>query len=668
MGFVSKKKMLQEINITNFAIIDRLSLRLNPGFNALTGETGAGKSIIIDAMGAMLGEKIGPEFIRHGAERARVEGFFEVKLNLSDERFVRLLDLLQEYELFDDTGRPAPSETNPDPSLTLSLSRELNQTGRTVCRVNGSTVKQDVLREIGQALIDIHGQTEHISLMRVNEHLELLDQYAGIMSQRNKMAELVGQMRAIRKEINSLQRDERELNRRTDLLRFQVDEIDQAGLEAGEEEGLTKERQLQNSAEKLSGLAERIYRVLYQGYSEEESGAGYSAGRAALGGRKGGGSRAAGEVGGRAVQEALSEVEGLLEELARFDAEFAKDAETIREVSYRLEDVSHGVREFRDRVEHDPKRLEEIEERLNLIRTLKRKYGATIADILKFRKESADELSKIEHSGERLLELHAQEAKLLDKIGLLAGKLSEERRKAGEKLAGEVEKALQDLKLLRARFVVNITQTESEDGAPVKNGEGEIHRYNFDGRGIDRVEFYVSLNPGEPPKPLQKVASGGETSRLMLALKSILAAADAIPTLIFDEIDVGVGGRSGQVVGEKLWQLTNSADHQVICITHLPQIAAFGDAHYNIIKQVRDERTVSNVVQLNENERIDELAMMIGGLPVTDVKRSNAIEMLREIGDWKVKAKAEGQKAKAENREREMVSSVQQSQLQFQAG
>jgi DNA repair protein RecN (Recombination protein N) len=656
--------MLVELNISNFAIIDRLSLRFNPGFNALTGETGAGKSIIIDAMGAMLGEKIGVEFVRHGADRARVEGFFEVKLNLNDERFVRLLDALEKHELFDEAGRPTPTpENNSKPILNLVLCRELNNTGRTVCRVNGSTVKQDVLREVGQALVDIHGQTEHISLLRVNEHLELLDEYAGVMSQRSKLAEMVGTLRNIRKEIVSLQKDERELVRRTELLRFQVEEIDQAGLQPGEEEELLKERQLQNSAEKLSTIAERAYRVLYQGYDEEEGG--YSAGGSGRGGK---GGRAGSGGSGRSIQEALTEVDGLLTELTRYDQEFAKHSETVQEVTYRLEDVAHAVREFRDRVEHDPKRLEEIEERLELIRSLKRKYGSTIPEILKFRKEAAEELDKIEHSTERLAELQGQESKLLDKIGTLAGKLSEARKKAGAKLAAEVEGALQDLKLMRARFVVNVTQSEAADGAPIKDAGGETRRYAFDGRGVDRVEFFVSLNPGEPPKPLQKVASGGETSRLMLALKSILAAADAIPTLIFDEVDVGVGGRSGQVVGEKLWQLTNTAEHQVICITHLPQIAAFGDSHYHIVKQVKEERTSTSVNELSEDQRIEELAAMIGGLPVTETKRLNAIEMLRDIRQWKDRAREA--KLAATNHSSNgngHNASLSQTQLQFQA-
>lgn len=629
--------MLVELNITNFAIIDQLSLRFNPGFNALTGETGAGKSIIIDAMSAMLGEKTGVEFIRHGTDRARVEGSFEVRLNLSDERMSRLLEMLQANELLE-PDEPLSADA---PVLSLTLTRELNSTGRSTCRINGSPVKTEVLREIGQALVDIHGQTEHISLLRVSEHLELLDQSAGLINKRQKLGELVGQLRAIRKERQSLQKDERELVRRTELLRFQVGEIEAAALQPGEEEELAKERQLQNASEKIKSLADQTYRILYQGFDEDAAEGGYFGNGFAAGGRSRGGGRAMAVAGtGRSVQESLSEVEGLLQELVRYDNEFARHNEAVQEARYRLEEVSHAVRDFRDRVEHDPNRLEEVEERLELIRTLKRKYGSSIAEILEFYKSAVAELNSIEHSSERLAELEQQETKLLGKIGQIASELSVERRQAADKLAAEVEQALQDLRLLRAHFEVRITQNEDHHGAPVRGENGEVRRLAFDGKGVDRVEFYVSLNPGEPPKPLQKVASGGETSRLMLALKSILAGADAVPTLIFDEVDVGVGGRSGQVVGEKLWQLTNRGSHQVICITHLPQIAAFGDAHFNIVKKVEAARTTTGVVQLDETQRLDELAAMLGGLPITDTMRTSAREMLHEIENWKNAARS----------------------------
>lgn len=632
--------MLLELNISNFAIIERLSLRLNAGFNALTGETGAGKSIIIDAMGAMLGEKIGSEFVRHGTDRARVEGFFEVRLDFEDERFRRLLELLESNELVDPEDRPTPQQ----PLLRLTLGREITSSGRTVCRINGSAVKTDLLRDVGQALVDIHGQTEHISLLRVGEHLELLDQYANLSGQRRKLAELVGQLRAVRKEKHSLQKDERELVRRTELLKFQVSEIEAAALQPGEEEELQKERQLQNATEKLTGIADRAYRVLYQGYDEEggEGGYGMSAGRGRATGRMG----AAGGGSGRSVIESLSEVEGLLLDLVNYEPAFKQHNDAVMEARYRLEDVSQAVRDFRDRVEFDPARLEEVEERLDLIRALKRKYGSSIEEILEFYKTSAAELNSIEHSGERVQELTQQEGKLLREIGHLAAEVSAERQKAGKLLATEVEQALRDLRLLKARFEVHITQTDDPHGAPIKNSDGEVRRLAFDGKGFDRVEFLVSLNPGEPPKPLQKVASGGETSRLMLALKSILAAADAIPTLIFDEVDVGVGGRSGQVVGEKLWQLTNQGEHQVICITHLPQIAAFGDGHYNIVKRVEGERTATSVHRLTDPERIEELAAMLGGVPVTEINRLSAKEMLQEISAWKKTAQEARQAGK----------------------
>jgi DNA repair protein RecN (Recombination protein N) len=607
--------MLVEIDITNFAIIDRLKLRFGNGFNALTGETGAGKSIIIDAMGAMLGMKIGTEFIRHGTVQARVEGVFELQIDLALPHYQKLIQLLKDNELLDDSATPRP------PTLTITLSRELNSSGRSVSRVNGSVVKTDVLREVGESLVDIHGQTEHVSLLRVSEHLELLDQYANILPQRNKLSDLVGQLRGVRKEIAGLQRDERELARQTELLKYQVEEISGANLQPGEEEELLKERQLLNSAEKLMATSSRAYQILYQGVESEELD--YSGG-----GRKRG-------LGGQSIHQSLNEVTNLLTELARFETKFNEQLEVVQEVSYKLEDVAYSVRDFRDNLEHDPLRVEEVEERLDLIRSLKRKYGNTIAEIIVFGKKAADELSKIEHSGERLEELQAEEQRLLAKIGLIAAELSEKRHAAAKKLAGEIEQTLRDLKLLRASFMVNLTRSEDPEGAPVKDEEGLTRYFAFDGRGIDKAEFYVSLNPGEPPKPLQKVASGGETSRLMLALKSILAAADHVPTLIFDEVDVGVGGRSGQVVGEKLWQLTNNGQHQVLCITHLPQIAAFGDAHYNIVKRVVDERTTTTVRQLSEDERIEEIAAMLGGQPISDVMRLSSKELINEVAHWK---------------------------------
>jgi DNA repair protein RecN (Recombination protein N) len=644
--------MLVELNITNFAIIDQLNLRLAPGFNSLTGETGAGKSIIIDAMGAMLGEKIGTEFVRHGTSQARVEGTFEVILDLEDDRFARLLQLLEDNSLLDDDTQPRAVEAASNlKQLQLILTRELNISGRSTCRINGSPVKQEILRQVGDALVDIHGQTAHISLLRVNEHLELLDQYAGLSKQRQRFAEMVTSLRSMRKEMQSLQQDERELARRLDLLKFQVEEIEAANLQPQEEEELQKERTILNSAEKISSLADRAYRVLYQGYEEQgdEGMGGYGA---ASTGKRGGRGGAAGT--GRAVRDSLSEIQGVLADLERYEPEMSKQREALEEALYRLEDVAYAIRDFRDRIEADPGRLEDVEERLELIRSLKRKYGNSISEIIEFGRNAAAELNKIEHSGERLLELQTQEGKLLAKMGVLASEISSRRQSVGTKLATEIEQALADLHLLRARFMVNVTQTEDTEGVPVKpaaqaqtetspNNGAESKRYAFSATGIDRVEFFVSLNPGEPPKPIQKVASGGETSRLMLALKSILAAADAIPTLIFDEVDVGVGGRSGQAVGEKLWQLSNQAHHQVICISHLPQTAAFGDSHFYIRKEVNGERTTTSVRELNEQERIDELAVMMGGVPLTDIKRRGASELLLEIENWKQSARAQVQ-------------------------
>ena len=641
--------MLAEININNFAIIDRLALRLSDGFNVLTGETGAGKSIIIDAVGAMLGGKIGPEYVRAGTNVARVEGLFDVTLppasaavgvdlsapadeNDGYSRFVRLRALLDQYGLLDDE-----EQTEGEQVHTLILTREIHASGRTVARINGRVVNTPVLRQVGEGMIDIHGQNEHVSLLRVNEHIELLDQYAGLVGQRARLASRVTELRSIQKEIAGLQRDDRELARRRDLLAFQVEEITNAALSDGEEEELAKERQLLSAAEKLTGIADHTYRLLYVGYDDSDD--------EGMSGRAGKG-RAA-QAAGRSAIDMLTESQGALDEMARYDDSFVAQRESLDDALYKLEDVARAVRAFRDRVEADPARLAEIEDRLDMVRSLKRKYGQSIAEIIAFGKKAATELDAIEHSDERLQELQAKEAKLLNKIGAVAGELAVARRAAAGRLSEEVERSLGDLRLLRARFIVQISHNDAGDkGAPVKavqldpTAEGnEVRRLAFDARGVDRVEFYISLNPGEPPKPLAKVASGGETARLMLAIESILAASDSTPTLIFDEVDVGVGARSGGVVGEKLWGLTNHGGHQVICITHLPNIAAFGDAHYKIQKLVRDERTVTTVTPLMPDERLEEVAAM-HGTPITDAYRQTAQVMLADTDQIKQAARA----------------------------
>lgn len=591
--------MLLELSIRDFAIIDRLRLDFGPGFNALTGETGAGKSIIIDALGAILGERTGAEFVRAGAASARVEGVFEVgSLGATAIRAT-----LAEFGLADEDSADEP----------LILSREITANGRSTARVNGRTVTAGTLARLGERLVDIHGQSDHLTLLRPANHIDMLDRYAGLTAEREALTTVVGALREVRSRLASLDRDERELARRIDLLRFQVEEIFAAKLRPQEEDELDAERRVLGSAERLRELADLAYRRLSGSTSDD-----FSGGKAP-----------------RAALDLLRQVNTALLELVRLDPTMEETRAAVEEQVYLLEDAAATIRDYRERVEADPRRLEEIEERLTLLKDLKRKYGATLAEVIAFGDEAQDELAQIERSEERADELRAREAELLAEIGARAAILTGKRGIAGDRLAAAVEAAIRELNMGRARFAVQIAHAEDPEGAPVR-GEGGERRLAFDDHGVDRVEFLLAANAGEPLRPLARVASGGETARLMLALKSILSEVDTTPTLVFDEVDVGVGGRSGQVVGEKLWGLTaGHPGHQVLCISHLPQIAAFADSHFKISKQQLDDRTISNVERIGGEARVDEIAAMLDGVPLTEASRANARAMLQRVESWK---------------------------------
>ncbi|MDQ2784906.1 MAG: DNA repair protein RecN [Chloroflexota bacterium] len=572
--------MLVELSIQNIAIIDRLRVTFEPTLNALTGETGAGKSIIIDALGAVVGGRTSPDMLRSGEERARIEAVFDV----TDRTDPALRAVLDEAGIEHEDG-------------TLILSRDLQSNGRSVARINGQTVTVGLLGRVGERLVDIHGQSAHLSLLRPATHLDFLDAYAGLMERRAELATLVHRVRQIRVERAALEQDDRELARRTDLLRFQVDEIASADLEADEDEVLRAERTRLSNASNLQVIADTVYRTLREGTPPR----------------------------GTSVVEGLRDVAKNLGELAKLDPALAEAESEVDEMVYLLEDVSATVRTYRDTVEDNPARLAEVEERLTLIRDLERKYGGTVAEVLAFGDEAERELAMLEGSEERLAQLRDEEMAVLRQIGTRAGKLSLARQKAATRLAKAVEAEITHLAMGRTRFTVLQTQEEDAEGAPVGGDDGHARYLAFDARGVDRVEFLIAPNAGEAPKPLARIASGGETARLMLALKSVLAAADATPTLVFDEVDVGIGGRSGQVVGETLAALAHT--HQVLCITHLAQVAAFADGHFRIIKRDVRGRTISDVERLDEPERIEELAAMLDGVPITPVARASARDL-----------------------------------------
>lgn len=581
--------MLVELTIRDFAIISWLHLRFGPGFNVLTGETGAGKSIIVDAVSLLMGGRGDTEFIRSGTDRATIEGTFAL-----DGETQAIINPLLEHDGLEG-----------DDLAILILSREIRREGRNVCRVNGRAVSLKVLAEIGQHLVDIHGQTEHLSLMRVREHADLLDRYAELWPAREQLADLVRHLRQVRSELAGLRRDERELARRVDLLQYQVSEIEAARLEPGEEEELAQERTRLANAEHLRELTDEAYNALFGGDEEQAS-----------------------------AVDLLQASTRALSGLARLDPATGSLQETADTVSYQLEDLVESLRIYRDRIEFNPRRLNQVEERLALIHSLQRKYGDSIEDVLAFADRARRELDAIEHSGERIAELETEEDRLLHEIGRVGEDLSTRRREAGERLAAGIEAELAELSMARARFAVDLAWRDDAEGAYVNGSDqerGRQRRVAFDLTGLDRVEFLVAPNVGEPLKPLVRIASGGETSRLMLALKSVLAQADRTPTLIFDEIDTGIGGRIGSVVGQKLWGLTvgdggKVRNHQVLCVTHLPQLASYGDLHLHVRKGIVDQRTITSVHSVDGDQREQEIAGMLGAL--TEQTRASAREML----------------------------------------
>lgn len=629
-----KATMLLELSIKDFAIIDSLHLQLHRLFNVFTGETGAGKSIIIDAVNALLGGKIGAEFVRAGCERASVEGIFSLEplpavsplwqapedessssngastlfaafeeagattaqrvadAQSADAR-VALATLLQEHDITPEDGQ-------------LILSRDIFRSGRTVARINGRAFSQQVLQQVASWLVDIHGQSEHMSLLRPEQHINFLDRYAELLPMREELSTKVSEWRTARKTLQSLQQNEREQARRSEFLRFEIEEIERADLRVGEVEELEEERKVLNNAERLRELCTLIY-----------------------------GSLKGNDISGDDFKPALDQLrtaQRALHELARLDTSTQEYAETLSEAIYQLEDVATSVSGYESDIEDNPRRLAEIEERLDLITKLRRKYGATIEEILAHAAEAQAELDTITNRDELITKLQQQDGQFRREIGAIAQRLSLLRQEAAQRLAAAMEEQLNDLNMRRARFQVEIRQIPDADGVPASLHAQDQHYYACDQSGIDRVQFLIAPNPGEPFKPLTRIASGGETSRLMLALKTILAGADATPTLIFDEIDSGISGRSGQVVGEKLWQLTHN--HQVICVTHLPQIAAFADTHYNVNKQILENRTKTIVNELRPEQRVREIAHIMGG-NVTEFAMKNAEEMLARSYLWK---------------------------------
>ncbi len=588
--------MLVELSVTNYAVIERLKVAFGPGFNVLTGETGAGKSIILDALGLLLGDKADPGAIRAGEQQAYVEGIFEVAPEVAAV-LTEMLDL--------DVATDG-----------LIVAREVNASGRSVCRVNGRAFPQRKLAEIGNLLVDVHGQSEHLSLLRPSEHVDLLDRYAGVTALRSRYAGVVRTLTRTRKEMQALEQEHADAAGRKDLLAFQAQEISAAGLRPGEEEALTGERTLRVNAlriHELVGLAQASL-------DSDEAG-----------------EPGAVEIIGRAVQS--------LAALEKIDPNMGAARQTAETAALQLEELVRDLRDFAEGVEYDQHRLADIEERLNLISSLKRKYGDSVEEVLESETRANTELARLNSHDSSLAHLEAQVRAFRSEAAVLAAELSAARRDAARRLTAAVEEQLDGLGMEGARLGVSFglaadpAGLEPGTGGPVAgivaSGPAEASDVvrlegplRFDLTGVDRVEFVISSNPGEPLRPLATIASGGETSRLMLAVKGVLSQADAVPVLVFDEIDAGIGGRVGEAVGRRLWDL--GRHHQVVAVTHLPQIAAFGDRHLSVRKQVDGGRTSTQVVPVEGEGRVSELTAMLGS--DTAATRRKAAELLTETG------------------------------------
>ncbi len=566
--------MLIELLIRNLAIIDEVQVPFQSGFNVLTGETGAGKSIIIHALNFLVGGKGDIDLIRTGEDFMVVEAVFDLSHCPQGKAVLEELG----FEPEDDA---------------LILSRELSRSGRSRCRINGRAATVAMLKQIGKALVDIHGQHEHQSLLEPSNHLRFLDAFGGdeVLNLKERYANLYRQLMQIEREIAELQQSERDRMQRLDLLRYQADEIDKANLREGEEEELLQERQLLANAERI------VERVNYAVQRLMEDGG-------AL------------DKLGDAIQT-LKDIIHLDPALGEWQNALSQAFDTIQEVGFELE-------RYASRVEFNPERLDEVESRLDLIRRLKRKYGDTISAILQYREQIERELQKLETSEERLEALQKERERLRNELAEAAFALSQARQEIARQLEKTVQNHLKALMMEKARFKIAVDRIPDPNGLKLPDG---IFAFGRD--GVDQVEFLIATNPGEPLKPLAKIASGGEISRTMLALKASLQRTHEIPVLVFDEIDVGIGGRTAEAVGEKLREVSRYA--QVLCVTHLPQIAALADWHLQVEKVTEGRRTRVIVTPLQFEERVKELARMLSGKQITQASLQHAQELLARI-------------------------------------
>jgi len=559
------------------ALIKELNIEFEEGLNVLTGETGAGKSIIIEAIDLILGGSTATDLIRDGEDRLVVEGLF--------------LLVPQEKELISNLNLDAEIV---DGEEDLLIRREINKKGRNKCWINQRLINLSTLQEIGKFLVDLHGQHNHQSLLDSSKHIDLMDNLGGdkIIKYRKELADNYRMWREKSKKLFQLIKDGEENSKRIDFLKFQLEEIDKASLAKDEDKVLEEEEMVLRNAEKIIETMEKANFVLYEGGSEQAS-----------------------------VRDSLSEVSIDLGEISSLDRRIEKIRENLKEIGYQFEDIVNEIVKYKDEIDLDSQKLKEVEGRLNLINSLKSKYGSTVEEILEYRQKMYQELEDIDYSEDKVKKLKEELDSLENKISVSSQHLNANRIKIAEDLEKMVIRELEDLNMKKCQFKVSINNYEDDNGIEI---EGK--KYKIGPKGIDDIEFMISPNIGERLRPLARIVSGGEVSRIMLALKSILSEVDQVPTLIFDEIDSGVGARLGEVIAQKLKAL--SKKRQVICVTHLPQIACRAGRHFYIEKYVLNNQTGIKLNEMKGEERVKEIARMLDGSQMSEITIQHAQKML----------------------------------------
>lgn len=573
--------MLTCLNISNIALIDELTVEFDRSLNLLTGETGSGKSIIVDALGVLIGGRFTSDLLKTGRERGFIEGLF------STERNKGLEDLLLESGIEVDTGD----------GTEIIIRRELAASGRNKILINHQLATGALLRQLRPFLVDIHGQGDQQTLFDMHTHLELLDAFARVAALKDEVAASFKRWSAVKRELDEHDKQESEKFQLLDILKFQIDELERSQLVVGEDEQLEEERRRLNNVEKLTTLCAESFALTYD---DSDS----------------------------AITR-IRQTARRVEELAGYETKFRQHLEAIETARALLEDLAFALRDFADKLEFSPARLDTIEDRLAELSRLKRKYGGSIESTLEHLARSQDKMRQIEQSDEREAELKAQLKTARAEYAKLAAKLHKERVSAAKKFERAVERDLAEVAMEHAKFQVQITSNEefhtNSEANSQKNPQDVTS--GFTETGIDRIEFYFSANPGEAVKPLAKVASGGEASRLMLVLKTVAGASEFPRTIVFDEIDTGIGGRVSDAVGSKLKKL--SITNQVLCVTHQPQIARFADTHLLVRKDSIADSTTVSVERLDRRGRVEELARMLTGAEITETARRHAREMLK---------------------------------------